>query len=71
VWKILGNPGAVLAGGEIVGTWRPGKASKKRLELVVTAFEPLPAATRRGIEEEAAVLAGLRGSVAAEVTISD
>ncbi len=70
VWKILGNPGAVLAGGEIVGTWRPGKASKKRLELVVTAFEPLPAAARRGIEAEAAVVAGLRGSVAAEVTFS-
>lgn len=71
VWKIIGNPGAVLAGTEIVGTWRPGKASKKRLELEVTAFERLPAATRRGIEAEAAVLAGLRGAAAADVTFSE
>lgn len=71
VWKILGNPGAVLAGGEIVGTWRPGKASRKRLALEVTAFEPLPAATRRGIEAEAALLAGLRGSADADVNFSD
>lgn len=71
VWKIIGNPGAVLAGGEIVGTWRPGKTSRKRLELEVTAFESLPAATRRGIEAEAAVMAGLRGATAAEVNFSD
>lgn len=67
VWRILGNPGAVLAGGEVVGVWRTGKSTKTRVELDVTPFGRLPAAQRTAIDAEAEVLAGLRGATAAVV----
>jgi hypothetical protein len=38
LWPTLGQPGAVLVDGEVVGTWRP-RASGKTLTLAVTAFE--------------------------------
>lgn len=66
VWKILGNPGAVLAAGEIVGLWRPRKKGK-RLIVNVEPFTPLPVETRDEIAAEAASLAPLRGCTVAEV----
>lgn len=67
VWRILGNPGAVLAGGAVVGTWRTAKATKTRLALTVTPFGTVAAKTRRAVAEEAQRLAGLRGATSAEV----
>jgi hypothetical protein len=67
LWRILGNPGGVLAGGEIVGTWRAKVAGKRRLQVGVTAFGRLSPATRKAIEAEAEVLAAARG--AAEVSV--
>ncbi len=67
VWRILGNPGAVLAGGEVVGTWRTAKATKTRLTLTVMPFGTLPARTRRAVAGEADRLAGLRGAASAAV----
>jgi hypothetical protein len=41
MWVVLGRPGAVLVGNELVGTWRP-RASGKTLKLLVDAWSPLP-----------------------------
>ncbi|MGW4483468.1 winged helix DNA-binding domain-containing protein [Amycolatopsis sp. NPDC004368] len=60
VWKILGSPGALLVDGELMGVWRT-RGSGKRLAVTVTAFDPLRAADRDGVEEEAARVAKARG----------
>ena len=57
VWRILGNPGALLVDGEIAGVWRARMAGRKRLDLTVTAFQSLPAAL---VEEEAGRVARAR-----------
>ncbi|WP_035287098.1 DNA glycosylase AlkZ-like family protein [Actinokineospora spheciospongiae] len=60
VWKVIGNPGTVLAGGAIVGTWR-AKASGRKLAITVAGFAPLPGSVRRAVAVEAEVVAGARG----------
>jgi len=60
VWKMLGNPGVLLAEGDIAGTWRT-KASGAKLTFTVTAFDPLPPAVREATEAEAARVAAARG----------
>ena len=66
VWRIIGNPGAVLAGGEITGVWRP-KVSGRRLDIAVTLFEKTSARTRSAVEAEADVAAAARGLATARV----
>ncbi|GAA4921523.1 DNA glycosylase AlkZ-like family protein [Actinoplanes utahensis] len=68
VWRILGNPGALLLDGEIAGVWRARMSGRKRLDLTVTPFGDLTPAGLRLIEEEAAHVARARG--AAEVTVT-
>ena len=60
VWKMLGNPGVLLAEGDIAGTWRT-KGSGAKLAFTVTAFDPLPPAVREETEAEAARVAAARG----------
>jgi hypothetical protein len=67
VWRILGNPGVVLADGEIVGVWRAKLAGRKRVDLTVTPFGPLSPPQRAEIEEESAHVARARGVPAATV----
>lgn len=62
LWKILGNPGAVLVDGEVAGTWR-AKAAGKRLTITVGSFAPLSKATRAVIEIEIEIEAGLVAEV--------
>ena len=60
LWPILGRPGAVLSGSEIVGTWRPktaGKGFTLRLDLWTTLSKP----NRKRLELEAERLAAHRG----------
>jgi hypothetical protein len=69
VFRILGNPGAVLCDGEIVAAWR-GKKKGARLEIEV---QPLAAWKRRCIgllEAEAQGLALVRGCSSAAVSIA-
>jgi len=66
VWKMLGNPGAVLVDGEVVGIWRAA-GSGSRLTLTVTGFASLPAPVRTEVEAEAEVVATARGAEAAVV----
>jgi hypothetical protein len=70
VWKTLGNPGVVLAAGEVVGTWRPQKKGK-RLTVTVEAFAPLPRKARAEIEAEAALVAPHRGCSSADVAFDE
>ncbi len=51
LWTSRVWPGAVLVGGEVIGTWRRSKAV-----VGVTAWRPLPVAERTAIEREAASL---------------
>lgn len=55
LWPVLGRPGGVLVGHEIVGAWRP-RTSGSRLRLEVDAWGPLPDLT-----EQAERLAAFRG----------
>ncbi|MGQ0574244.1 MAG: DNA glycosylase AlkZ-like family protein [Pseudonocardia sp.] len=64
LWPVLGRPGAVLAGGEIVGTWRP--RSGARLAVAVTLWGR---ADRAAIEEQAQRLAAHRGVRLGAVTV--
>lgn len=67
VWPVLGRPGAVLAGSQLVGTWRP-RASGRKLTVQVELWQRVPAATRRQIEAEAGRLADYRGVSLTAVT---
>lgn len=58
LWRPLGNPGAVFLDGEIAGAWR-ARLQGRRLDLTVTAFDPLPDGP---LAEEAEALAALRGA---------
>ncbi|REE94985.1 DNA glycosylase AlkZ-like family protein [Thermomonospora umbrina] len=71
VWRPLGNPGALLADGEIRGTWRARMAGRTRLEVTVTPFEPLAAYTRAETEEQAARSATARGAADTRVLWAD
>ncbi|MBO3740091.1 DNA glycosylase AlkZ-like family protein [Actinoplanes flavus] len=68
VWRILGNPGALLVDGEIAGVWRARMSGRRRVDLTVTAFAPLSADRRRVVEDEAAQVARGRGVPGAAVT---
>jgi hypothetical protein len=61
VWRILGNPGALLVDGEVAGTWRP-KKSGSRLEVTVVPFERVPARVRKTVQTEAERVAEVRGA---------
>lgn len=60
LWPVLGRPGAVLAGGEIAGTWRPRQSGRK-LTVAVELWAPAPARVRTAITEQAERLAAFRG----------
>ena len=66
LWKILGNPGAVVLDGEIAGTWR-AKHTGRRLTITVSPFETFTTRARTAISEEADLVATIRG--AADVTV--
>ncbi len=69
VWKILGNPGVVLDGATLVGTWRPKKAGKK-LKVAVSPFARLPKRVVAELEHEAQRVAVARGAESAELTVA-
>lgn len=70
IWKLLGNPGALLLDGEIAGVWRAKMAGRKRVDLTVTPFGALTAKTRKAIEQESAVVARARGAADATVAFT-
>jgi hypothetical protein len=68
VWKILGNPGALLAHGEIAGTWRTKGSGRKRLDVTLTPFWTLPASVRKAAEAETERVATVRGFAETRIT---
>jgi len=54
---VLGRPGGILRGAEVVGTWRP-RARGRKLELAVDLWRRVP---RAMLEEQAELLASYRG----------
>jgi len=60
LWPVLGRPGAVLVGGEVVGTWRP-RASGRRLAVETAEWVPWEGAVRAGVADAVARLAAQRG----------
>lgn len=60
VWKPVGNPGVLLIDGEPVGIWR-AKAKTRRLEITLETWSPIPARRRAELEQEADIVARLRG----------
>lgn len=70
LWPVLGRPGAVVADGDVVGTWRP-RAASGRLTVRFMPWAPLSAATRRAVEHEAERLAAFRGLRLAAVAEDD
>lgn len=61
VWKTVGEPGAVLAGGNIIGTWRARKSGQK-LTITITTFGSLPDRHKKSLRDEAAQIAPLRSA---------
>lgn len=60
LWPVLGRPGAIVADGEIVGTWRP-RASGRKLTVRTQSWQPLSTPVRRLVEEQAERLSTHRG----------
>lgn len=61
LWRILGNPGAVLVNGEVAGVWRARATARKRLDLTVHTLHAIPPRARKAVTEEAARIATTRG----------
>ncbi|MFT8337418.1 winged helix DNA-binding domain-containing protein [Schleiferilactobacillus harbinensis] len=56
VWRTVGNPGAVLLDGQIVGVWRQRKQGKQ-LSMTVDSFRPLTGELKQKITEQAEMYA--------------
>ena len=67
LWPVLGRPGAIVADGEVIGTWRP-RASGRRLTLRIERWSPVRAGDSPLIEEQAERLASHRGADLVKVT---
>jgi hypothetical protein len=60
LWRMLGRPGGVLSGGEVVGIWRARKSGAS-VGVSVELWTPLTPAGRTAIGEQAERLAAFRG----------
>ena len=66
LWPVIGRPGAVLVGTDIVGLWRP-RASGADLTLRLDLWSTVDRATRSRIETEAERLAAHRGGTLTKI----
>lgn len=71
VWRILANPGGVLADGEVCGTWRAKAGARGRTDVTVTPFAPLTAGSGVAIEAEAERVAAVREATDVRVVVED
>lgn len=68
VWKTVGNPGAVLLGGRVIGFWTVRTRGEK-LDVSATLFEPLSPAQRSRLEELVSSYAAFRGTALRAYTV--
>ncbi|MCW0216607.1 MAG: winged helix DNA-binding domain-containing protein [Pseudonocardia sp.] len=61
VWRSIGQPGVVLVGGEVVGTWRT-RQQGRRLEITVEPFRTLHPAERSALDADAERVRTTRGA---------
>jgi len=66
VWKSVGEPGAVLANGKIIGIWRPRKSGRK-LTVIIKTFDSLPDRDNKSLQDEAEQVTPLRGASSVDV----
>lgn len=59
VWRFVANPGAVLKGGRIIGTWKATKQSGK-LAVVITAWEKMTSLEQKNLKDLAEEYASFR-----------
>ena len=59
LWRVLGRPGAIVADGDVIGTWRP-KASGRRLTVRIDPWKRLSTRDRALVAEQAERLAAHR-----------
>jgi hypothetical protein len=67
LWRVLGRPGAIVADGDVIGTWRP-KASGRKLTVRVQPWTSWSGADRTLVEEQADRLAAHRNLALAAIT---
>lgn len=60
LWPVLGRPGAILAGHEIAGVWRP-RTSGSTLRLEIEKWGSMSKAVRSAVDAEGERLAEFRG----------
>jgi hypothetical protein len=70
LWRILGRPGAIVADGELIGSWRP-KAQGKAFSVELRLWSKTTKADRSRIDGEAERLATFRGKTLKAVTEAD
>jgi DNA glycosylase AlkZ-like len=61
MWPVIGQPGAVLVDGEVAGAWRTKASGRKKLEVRITEFTPIPRDARKALVEQAELIGELRG----------
>jgi hypothetical protein len=69
LWPVIGRPGAVVAGGDVLALWRP-RTSANRLRLAIEPWTRLTKGQRAALEEQAELLAAHRGATLAGLEIS-
>lgn len=67
LWAVMGVPGAVLSGVDVVGAWRTAQRGRT-LQVSVEEFRPLTGPVRAALTREAERLATTRGSADVRVT---
>lgn len=69
IWKPVGDPGAVLADGEIIGIWRPRKKGRK-LDVTLQTFDAVDNRMEESLRREAERIGPLRGVSTVDVSFS-
>lgn len=59
VWRFVANPGVVLKGGRIIGTWK-AKTLKNKLDISITAWETVTSAEQQTLKQLAEEYAAFR-----------
>jgi hypothetical protein len=68
LWPAIGNPGAVLAGGALVGLFR-ARLSGSTLTVTITPWQPIDAGTRAELEREALLVGTVRGATRTRLVV--